>query len=44
VFFIKYTESGYTIEIGIYNPQGRLFKDRCEVLELAINSIANRVN
>ena len=44
VFFIKYPESGYTIEIGIYNPQGRLFKDRCEVLELAINSIANRVN
>jgi hypothetical protein len=44
VFFIKYTESGYTIEIGIYNPQGRLFEDRCEVLELAINSIANRVN
>lgn len=44
VFFIKYTESGYTIEIGIYNPQGRLFEDRCEVLELAINSIVNRVN
>jgi hypothetical protein len=44
VFFIKYTESGYTIEIGIYNPQGRLFEDRCEVLELAINSIRNRVN
>jgi hypothetical protein len=43
-FFIRYTESGYTIEIGIYNPQGRLFKDRCEVLELAINSIVNRAN
>ena len=44
VFFIRYTESGYTIEIGIYNPQGRLFKDRCDVLELAINSFVNRVN
>jgi hypothetical protein len=44
VFFTRYTESAHTIEIHIYNPHGRPFKDRCEVLELAIRSIVNRVN
>jgi hypothetical protein len=44
LFFIKYTESGYTIEIDIYNPQGRSFKSRCEVMQLAIDNIDNRVN
>lgn len=43
-FFIKYTESGYTIEIDIYNPKGRPFRDRCEVLQLAIKSIVNPAN
>lgn len=42
VYFFKHTESGYTIQIDIYNPQGRYFADRCEVLELAINSTINR--
>jgi hypothetical protein len=44
LFFIKYTESGYTIEIDIYNPHGRPFKTRCEVMQLAIDNIINRVN
>jgi hypothetical protein len=44
VFFVKYTESGYTIQIHIYNPHGRSFKDRCEVLDLALDRILNRVN
>jgi len=44
VFFVKYTESGYTIQIHIYNPHERHFKDRCEVLDLAIDRITNRVN
>jgi hypothetical protein len=39
LYFFKNTESGYTLQIDIYNPQGRSFKDRCEVLELAINSL-----
>jgi hypothetical protein len=44
LFFIKYTESGYTIEIDIYNPQGRPFKTRCEVMQLALDKIFNRIN
>lgn len=44
VFFIKYTESGYTIEINIYNPHGRSFKNRCEVLELALKRIVKSAN
>jgi hypothetical protein len=44
VFFIKYAESGYTIEIHLYNPHGRSFKNRCEVLELALKRIVNRTN
>jgi hypothetical protein len=43
VFFVKYTESGYTIQIQIYNPHERSFKDRCEVLDLALDRILNRV-
>jgi hypothetical protein len=44
VFFIKYTESAYTIEINIYNPHGRAFKNRCEVLELALKRIVKSAN
>jgi hypothetical protein len=44
VFFVKYTESGYTIAIHIYNPHGRSFKNRCEVLDLALKRIVNRAN
>ncbi len=44
LFFIKYTESGYTIEVDLYNPQGRPFKTRCEVMQLAIDNIVNHVN
>lgn len=40
LFFCKYTESGYTIQVDIYNPQGRLFKDRCELLQLAVNGFS----
>ncbi|MDL1963031.1 MAG: hypothetical protein LWW98_01625 [Deltaproteobacteria bacterium] len=41
IFFFKYTETGYTIDIDIYNPQGERFQDRCSVLHLAIESIEN---
>jgi hypothetical protein len=44
VYFVQYTESGYTIQIHIYNPHERPFNDRCEVLDLAIEGIINRVN
>jgi hypothetical protein len=44
VYFVRYTESGYTIQIHIYNPDERQFKDRCEVLDLAIDRIINHVN
>ena len=44
VFFVKYTESGYTIQVHVYNPHGRPFRDRCEVLDLAIDRSINRVN
>lgn len=43
LYFFKHTESAYTIQIDIYNPRGRNFGDRCEVLELAINSMISRV-
>lgn len=32
IFFFKYTESGYTIQVDIYNPKGKLLADRCSVL------------
>lgn len=41
LFFCKYPESGYTMQVGIYNPRGRPFTDRCEVLQLALNAILN---
>jgi hypothetical protein len=43
LFFINYTESGYTIQIDIYNPQGRPFKTRCDVMQLALDKIVNRI-
>jgi hypothetical protein len=39
LFFCKYPESGYTMQVDIYNPHGRLFKDRCELLQLAVNGL-----
>ena len=44
LFFCKYTESGYTVQVDIYNPQGRPFKDRCEVLLQAIIGVVNATN
>jgi len=41
LFFFKYTESGYTIQVNIYNPTGAALKDRCSVLRLAIECIEN---
>jgi hypothetical protein len=41
LFFCKYPESGYTMQVDIYNPHGRLFKDRCELLQLAVNGLRN---
>lgn len=41
LFFFKYTESGYTIQVNIYNPKGELLKDRCSVLHLAIDCVEN---
>jgi hypothetical protein len=41
LFFCKYPESGYTMQVDIYNPHGRLFKDRCELLQLAVNGLLN---
>jgi len=40
-FFFKYTESAYTIKVDIYDPQGRLSGDRCEVLGRAIECVKN---
>lgn len=39
VFFCKYPESGYTLQVDVYNPQGRFFKSRCEVLRVAIDAV-----
>ncbi len=39
LFFFKYPESGYTIQVNIYNPKGEILKDRCSVLRLAIECI-----
>ena len=44
LFFCKYTESGYTMQVDIYDPQERVFKDRCEVLQLAIDGLVNNIN
>jgi len=40
-FFFKYTETGYTIKVEIYNPEGRLLQDRCAALHLAIKGVKN---
>ena len=42
VFLFQHTKSGYTIDIAVYNAIGRHFKDRCEVLALAIDSVVKR--
>lgn len=39
MFFCKYPQSGYTIQVEIYNPNGHHFRDRCEILEYAVNAI-----
>jgi len=39
IFFFKYPESGYTLQVDIYNPQGELLTNRCSVLHSAIESI-----
>jgi hypothetical protein len=41
LFFCRYPESGYTVQVDIYNPYGRLFKDRCELLQLALKGLRN---
>jgi hypothetical protein len=40
-FFFKYTETGYTLKVEIYNPEGRLLQDRCAALHLAIEGVKN---
>jgi hypothetical protein len=42
LFFFKHSESGYTMQIRIYNPDGRIFRDRCEILQLALRGILDR--
>ena len=42
LFFLKHTESGYTMQIRIYNPHDRVFRDRCELLQLALQGILHR--
>jgi hypothetical protein len=42
LFFFKHPESGYTIQTRIYNPHGRIFRDRCEILQLALRGILHR--
>ncbi len=42
MLFFKYTESGYTIRVEIYNPKGVPLKDRCSVLQLAVECITDQ--
>jgi hypothetical protein len=42
LFFLNHTESGYTMQIRIYNPHGRVFRDRCELLQLALQGVLHR--
>jgi hypothetical protein len=42
LLFFKHPESGYTMQIRIYNPYGRIFRDRCELLQLALHGILQR--
>jgi hypothetical protein len=44
LLFFKHPESGYTMQIRIYNPYGRIFRDRCELLQLAMHGIVHRTN
>ncbi len=44
IFFFKYTESGYTIQVDIYNPKGKLLADRCSVLNFVYSSVAKAEN
>lgn len=39
LFFLNHTESGYTMQVRIYNPHGRVFRDRCELLQLALQGV-----
>jgi len=42
LLFFKYTESGYTLRVDIYNPRGVFLKDRCSVLDLAVECIQDK--
>jgi len=42
MLFFKYTESGYTIRVDIYNPRGVFLKDRCSVLDSAVECIQDK--
>ena len=42
LLFFKHPESGYTMQIRIYNPYSRIFRDRCELLQLALHGIIQR--
>jgi len=42
LLFFKYPESGYTIRVEIYNPGGLVLKDRCSVLQLAVDCIKDQ--
>jgi len=41
LFFFKYTESGYTLQVDIYNPTGAYLNDKCSVLRRAIECVNN---
>lgn len=41
LYFFKYTESGHTIQVSIYNPGNVILGDRCSVLRSAISCIEN---
>ena len=42
VFFFRYPESGYTIQVLIYNPGEKPLEDRCSILRSAIDCIRNK--
>lgn len=42
LFFLNHTESGYTMQVRIYNPHSRVFRDRCELLQLALQAVLHR--
>ena len=41
LYFFKYTESGYTLQVDIYNPTGAYLNDKCSVLRQAIECVDN---